>query len=101
MPSTASVSIQDFVRGASHAAHHFGFSPLEKLKAHPACKTCAVKIEHKATAQDRKNDALSGMLTSGMCTYFDSRLNGIEGHPFSILSIPYHVQETLLSRCIL
>ncbi len=80
MPSpSASVSIQDFLRSATHAAHHFGFTPLEKLKTHPACKNCELKIQHKATAQDRKNDALSGMLTSGMCAYFDCRLNGIEG----------------------
>lgn len=79
MPSSTTVSIQDFIRSASHAAHHFGFTPLEKLKAHPACRECELRVQHKATAQDRKNDSLYGMLTSGMCSYFDCRLNGIEG----------------------
>lgn len=80
MPSSSvPVSPQDFIRSASHAAHHFGFMPLDKLKTHPSCKDCENKVQHKATAQDKKNDSLSGMLTSGMCTYFDCRLNGIEG----------------------
>ena len=76
---TPTVSAQDFIRSATHTAHHFGFSSLDKLREHPDCKNCAVKVQHKASAQDRKNDALYGMLTSGMCTYFDSKLNGIEG----------------------
>jgi histidyl-tRNA synthetase len=46
---------------------------------HPSCKSCELKIQHRATAQDRKNDSLHGILTSGMCSYFDCRLNGIEG----------------------
>ncbi len=73
------VSAQDFIRSASHTAHHFGFSPLEKLKMHPSCKNGEAKIQHKASAQDRKNDALHGMLTAGMCSYFDHKLNAIEG----------------------
>lgn len=76
---TISVSAQDFIKSASHTAHHFGFSTLEKLKSHPGCKACENKIQHKATAQDKKADALHGMLTSGMCSYFDLKLNGIEG----------------------
>ena len=73
------VSAQDFIKSTSQTAHHFGFSPLEKLKAHPSCKNCDAKIQHKASAQDRKNDALYGLLTSGMCSYFDFKLNAIEG----------------------
>ncbi len=77
MPVT--VSVQDFIKSASHTAHHFGFSSLEKLRSHPSCKSCETRIQHKATAQDRKNDDLHGMLTSGMCSYFDYKLNGIDG----------------------
>lgn len=77
MPHT--VSAQDFIKSASHTAHHFGFTPLEKLKTHPACKNCESKIQHKATAQNRKNDSLYGLLTSGMCAYFDYKINAIEG----------------------
>ena len=77
MPHT--VSVQDFIKSASHTAHHFGFSSLEKLRTHPSCKSCDTRIQHKDTAQDRKNDDLHGMLTSGMSSYFDYKLNGIDG----------------------
>lgn len=73
------VSAQDFIKSTSQTAHHFGFSPIDRLKAHPSCKNCEEKIQHKASAQDRKNDALYGLLTSGMCSYFDFKLNAIEG----------------------
>ncbi len=76
---THTVSAQDFIKSAGSAAHHFGFSHLEKLREHPSCKGCEVKVQHKATAQDRKNDSLYGLLTNGMCSYFDYKLNGIEG----------------------
>lgn len=114
---TSSVSTQDFLKSASHAAHHFGFSPLEKLKEHPACKECEVKVQHKATAQDKKNDALFGMLTGGMCSYFDHKLNGIEGPSlfytteqvprtgdiavtFQILNVKKSIAEALLIQTI-
>lgn len=85
-----SLSAQDFIKSASHAAHHFGFSPLERLKTHPSCKTCEIKVQHGASAQDRKNDALHGMLTSGICSYYDFKLNGIEGPAlfYTIESVP-------------
>ncbi len=76
---THTTSTQDFIRSASHTAHHFGFSPLEKLKNRAECKNCDTKIQHKASAQERKNDAVHGMLTAGICSYFDCKLNGAEG----------------------
>ncbi len=76
---TPTVSVQDFIKSASHTAHHFGFSSIEKLRECPDCKNCTAKVQHKASAQDRKNDSLYGMLTSGMCSYFDYKLNGIPG----------------------
>jgi len=87
---TQSVSVQDFIRSASQSAYHFGFSPLEKLKNRPECKNCTVKIQHKASAQDRKSDAMHGMLTAGICSYFDGKLNGVEGPSlfYSIEQVP-------------
>jgi histidyl-tRNA synthetase len=76
---TNSVSTQDFIKSATHIANHFGFSHVDKFKSNQACKNCTTKVQHKASAQDRKNDALHGMLTGGMCSYFDSKMNGIEG----------------------
>jgi histidyl-tRNA synthetase len=85
-----SIGTQDFVRNAIHTAHHFGFTPIERLKDHPACKNCAEKVEHKDTAADRRNDALHGMLTGGMCAFFEHKLNAIEGPTlfYSIDQVP-------------
>lgn len=86
----ASIGTQDFIRHATHTAHHFGFSPIERLKEHPSCKGCTERIEHRATAIDRRNDSLHGMLTNGMCAYLDNRLNGIEGPTlfYSLETVP-------------
>lgn len=87
------ISVQDFIRSASQSAYHFGFSPLDTLRNLPECKNCTQKIQHKATAQERKNDSMYGMLTSGICSYFDGKLNGIEG-PSLFYSIE-HVPRSL------
>jgi len=85
-----SIGTQDFVRNAVNTAHHFGFTPLERLREHPACKSCDEKIEHRDTAQDRRNDALHGMLTGGMGSFFDHKLSAIEGPTlfYSIDQVP-------------
>ena len=76
------LSSTDFVRSAITTAHHFGFHSLETLKQDPACKNCTEKVAHKATAAERRNDSLHGLLTAGMATYFDNKLNGITGPAF-------------------
>ncbi len=73
------ISAQDFIRGATRTAHHFGFSHINTLKADPACKECTEKVQHKVSAQEKKIDSLYGILTSGMTTYFDNHINGIPG----------------------
>jgi len=84
------VSAQDFLRSATQTAHHFGFTSLDKIKQNPACKSCIQKVVHKSSAVDRRNDALHGMLASGMCSFFDNKLNGIEGPTlfYSIEQVP-------------
>jgi len=52
---------------------------LKELKKYSACRGCSNKIIHTSSAIDRRNDALHGMLTTGMCQYFENKLNGIEG----------------------
>lgn len=76
---TPTVSTTDFIRTAAHTAHHFGFTPLEKLREHALCKDCTNKITHKATAQEKKQDNIGGLLASGMSQYFDHKLNGLSG----------------------
>jgi len=72
------VTATDFLKHASNTAEHFGFKSLEALKKHPACKNCAKKLEHTASAQDRRIDALHGMLTSGMHNFCDAKLHEID-----------------------
>ncbi len=73
------LSAQDFLRSATHTAHHFGFAPLEQLRQKSECKNCTEKISHKATAADKKTDALHGLLTSGMSSYFEHKFNAFQG----------------------
>lgn len=77
MPS--SLSALDFLKTATHTAHHFGFNSLEKVKNNPACRKCIDRVKYSASASERRSDALHGMLTGGMCSYFDNKMNGIEG----------------------
>jgi histidyl-tRNA synthetase len=72
------VTATEFLKQASNTAEHFGFRSLESFKKNPFCKNCAKKLEHTATAQDRKNDSLQGMLTSGMHNFCESKLYSIE-----------------------
>lgn len=69
----------EFIRLAAETAEHFGFRSLDKLKKHPGCKDCEVSLSSNATAIDRRIDDLNGLLTAGVNSYCDARLNGIEG----------------------
>lgn len=77
MPSQ--LSSTDFIKQAIGTANHFGFTPLDTIKKRSECKTCRDKVLHTSSAVERRNDNLHGMLTGGMCHYFDNKINGIEG----------------------
>lgn len=79
---STTISAQDFLRSSIQTAHHFGFHSLDALKQHPACRDCTEKVQHKATAAEKRNDALYGLLTGGMSSYFDNRLHGLNGPAF-------------------
>lgn len=72
------VTATDFLKQASSTAEHFGFKSLDAMKKHPACKSCVKKLEHNASAQDRRIDALHGMLASGMHNFCESKLHEIQ-----------------------
>ncbi len=44
----------------------------------PACKDCTITLAHTATANDRRLDALHGLLASGISAYTDAKLHAIE-----------------------
>ena len=111
------ISAQDFVRSASRTAQHYGFSTLEMLRQNKACKECVDKVPHTASMQEKKVDALYGMLTSGMTTYFENRINAIQGpslfytiekvprtgdiaFAFHVLNVRKSIAETMLIQAI-
>jgi len=72
------VTSTEFLKQATNTAEYFGFKSIDAVKKHPACKSCGKKLQHSASAADRRNDALHGMLTSGMNTFCESKLHEIE-----------------------
>lgn len=78
----------DFLKAATNTAEHFGFKTVDSFKKHPLCKNCTQKLTHTASAQDRKLDALHGLLTAGLTSYTDGRLHALE-EPVLF----YHVEQ--------
>lgn len=72
------VTATEFLKQATHTAEYFGFKSIADIKKHPSCKGCSKKLEHTASAIDRRNDALHGMLTSGMNSFCESKFQEIE-----------------------
>ena len=72
------VTATEFLKQATNTAEYFGFKSIDALKKHPECRSCAKKLEHTASAQNKRIDALHGMLTSGMSTFCDSKFHEIK-----------------------
>lgn len=84
------ISSTTFAKQAALTAEHFGFENIESLSKDPACKDCVNKLTSSASAQERKQDALQGMLTGGIEIFCTRRLNALE-RPllfYSIESVP-------------
>lgn len=69
----------EFLKQATRTAEYFGFQNVEQYRRSPLCKNCTVSLQHTASAGDRKQDALHGMLTGGINTYTDAKLHAVEG----------------------
>jgi len=91
------ISATTFLKQATTTAEHFGFKSIDTLKKHPNCKQ-STKIAYTGSAQDRRNDALHGILTGGMNSYCDAKLHAIEAPTlfYSIDQIP-RSQDAALS----
>lgn len=68
----------EFIKKAINTAEYFGFAGIDTVKKHPSCKNCDKKLEHNASAADRKSDRIQGMLTSGMNAFCEAKLHAIE-----------------------
>ena len=72
------ITATDFLRTASNTAEHFGFTPVDTYKKNLLCRNCDQKIIHTAGANDRKLDNLNGLLTDGINSYTDHKMNALE-----------------------
>jgi histidyl-tRNA synthetase len=72
------ITATEFLKTATHTAEHFGFQSVDAYKRNSVCRHCKEKIEHSASATDKKLDALHGLLTSGMSSYTDSKMHALE-----------------------
>lgn len=91
------ISANTFLKNAITTAEQFGFRSLDHLRKEPACKNCT-KQDYSTSAAERKKDDVYGMLTGGMCNYFDAKLNGREAPTFfyTVEQVP-RTQETALA----
>jgi histidyl-tRNA synthetase len=72
------ITATEFLKSATQTAEHFGFQSVDSVKRNSACRHCKEKIEHTASATDRRLDALHGLLTSGMGAYADAKMQALE-----------------------
>lgn len=82
------ITATEFLRQATRTAEYFGFHNIEQYRRSPVCKNCTVSLQHTATAGDRKQDALHGMLTAGINAYTDARLHAVDGPVLF-----YHIEQ--------
>ena len=72
------ISATVFLRNVTNTAEYFGFRSVDTLKKHPACRSCSKKLDHTASAQQRKTDALYGILTCGVNIFCEEKLHEID-----------------------
>jgi len=84
------VTATEFLKQATKTAEHFGFKNIEALKKDSITKNSDKRIDHSASSQNRRIDALHGMLTAGIATFCDAKLNCFEGPVlfYSIEQVP-------------
>ncbi len=84
------ISATEFLKHASNIAEYFGFTHVDNFKKHPACKGCKQRLRHTSSANDRKNDSIYGLLTSGILNFVDNKMHAIEAPTlfYSIEQVP-------------
>lgn len=69
----------DFLKQATRTAEFFGFQNIQAFRKNSLCANCSTPLKHTASANDRKLDALHGLLTSGITNFTDHKLHALEG----------------------
>lgn len=72
----------EFTRRAIATCEHFGFRAGNVFRASPECRDCVVSMDHSASAIDRRQDGVSGLIASGISAYTTERLYAITGPVF-------------------
>jgi histidyl-tRNA synthetase len=80
------LSPTDFIKAAHQTAEHYGFETIDQLRKQPACKDCTVTLPHTVTGANKKIDSQSGLLSSGIATYCNEKLQALE-KPILLYSI--------------
>ncbi len=104
----------DFIRIASTVAEHYGFDPIQQISKDPLCRDCPQTRTSKATAKDRKKDALHGLLTNGSVAYCENGWHQLERPIFSysLESVPrtgeialslqvFHVEKSIAEAVLI
>ena len=81
-----SLTPTDFIKTAHKTAEHYGFSTVDKLKKHQACKDCNITLPHLVTNTNKRVDDHGGLLCSGVTTFCEARLHAIDA-PVLLYSI--------------
>jgi len=72
------ITASEFQRRAQKTAEHFGFQASPAFKKNQLCKDCDTTLSHSASANDRRQDALGGLLTGGISAFTEERLFAIQ-----------------------
>lgn len=72
------ITASEFQRRAQKTAEHFGFQATPAFKKNQLCKDCDTTMAHSASANDRRQDALGGLLTGGISAFTDEKLFAIK-----------------------
>lgn len=76
------ISPAEFTKRAIATAEHFGFRSGPVFRNSPECRDCSVNVDHSASAMDRKQDGIGGLIAGGINAYTAERLHAINGPVF-------------------
>ncbi|MCA9361316.1 hypothetical protein KC845_02020 [Candidatus Kaiserbacteria bacterium] len=72
------IQATQFLKNGIKTAEYFGFRHIDTFKKNPLCLDCDKKIDLSVSAQNKKIDALHGILCGGAQMFCDNKLQAIE-----------------------
>ncbi|OGG85702.1 hypothetical protein A2392_02770 [Candidatus Kaiserbacteria bacterium RIFOXYB1_FULL_46_14] len=71
------LSTTEFSKRAVATCEHFGFRHQSLFRHLPECRDCTVKLEHNASALDKRKDGVGGLIANGFAAYAEEKLNAL------------------------